>query len=341
MKKKVVSLLLLIICAIVTGIAVQQYSGLLYHSPIIAVKKVQKQNDQIKISGQLMNQGKKNLTLKVDTHAVSALTIDFKKGQQLLLNDNKEEIIAEKQDGIVISLLVVFVGFVLILGEITGGMALLGLFLNLALLFILLKLDSFFGGIPTLGLMFVYGTCSIVITFLANYGIKAFRVDLIVTTCATVFGGFLICWLALKVFENNGIRFEEMQFLTRPYLGVFYGSLLIGGIGAAVDMVVTLVSSLKELVNQQPHITQKELVHAGRRIAQDVTSSMINVLLFAYLSGSIPMLVFYLKNGWPFISTLQLHLSLELLRAFCGAFTILLSIPASLFCVILERRRKT
>ncbi len=109
--------------------------------------------------------------------------------------------------------------------------------------------------------MLIYGAGSIIITFLANYGIKAFRIDLILTTGAIVLGGFLICLAALKAFENNGIRFEEMQFLTRPYLGVFYGSLLIGGIGAAVDMVVTLVSSLKELVYQQPTITQKELLH--------------------------------------------------------------------------------
>lgn len=340
MKKKFIALLLLIIGAITLGIAVQHYSGLLYQAPILKVKDVQKQDNQLTISGHLVNHHQENITIKVDTNAVSALTIDFKQGQQLLLNHNKEEIITEKQDGIVVCLLLIFLGFVLILGEVAGMRALLGLLLNLALLFALLKLDTSFLQIPTLGLMFIYGVCSIIITFLANYGIKAFRSDLIITTCGIVLGGFLICFLALKAFENNGIRFEEMQFLTRPYLGVFYGSLLVGGIGAAVDMVVTLVSSLKELIYQQPSITQKELLRSGQRIAQDVTSSMINVLLFAYLSGSIPMLVFYLKNGWPFVTTLQLHLSLELLRAFCGAFTILLSIPASLLCVIFERRRK-
>lgn len=340
MKKKIITLFLLILISVLAGFLVQRYSGVFYQSPVLAVKKVQKQDDQIKISGQLVDHQKEAVTLKTDAHSVAALTISFKVGQQLLLNSNKEEIIAEKQDGVVVAIIFVFLSLVLLLGGKSGVLALWGLALNLGVLFFLLRLDTLFSGLPTLGLMFLYGASSIIITFLANYGIKAFRIDLILTTGGIVLGGFLICLTALKLFENNGIRFEEMQFLTRPYLGVFYGSLLIGGIGAAVDMVVTLVSSLKELVYQQPTISQKELLRSGRRIAQDVTSSMMNVLLFAYLSGAIPMLIFYLKNGWPFVSTLQLHLSLELLRAFCGAFTILLSIPASLLCVILERRRK-
>ncbi|EOT40183.1 YibE/F family protein [Enterococcus dispar] len=340
MKKKNISLFLLVMGAILLGFVVQRYSGILYQTPILTVEKVQKQADQITIAGKLVNHQQEAVTLKTDAHSVAALTISFKEGQQLLLNPTKEEIITEKQDGVVFSIIFIFLGFVLLLGGKSGAMALWGLALNLALLFALLKLAAVWSALPTLGLMLIYGAGSIIITFLANYGIKSFRIDLILTTGAIVLGGFLICLAALKAFENNGIRFEEMQFLTRPYLGVFYGSLLIGGIGAAVDMVVTLVSSLKELVYQQPTITQKELLHSGRRIAQDVTSSMMNVLLLAYLSGAIPMLIFYLKNGWPFVATLQLHLSLELLRAFCGAFTILLSIPASLLCVILERRKQ-
>lgn len=125
-----------------------------------------------------------------------------------------------------------------------------------------------------------------------------------------------------------------MQFLTRPYLGVFYSSLIFGGIGAGVDMIVTLVTPLKELIRQKPTITTLELVASGRRIAKDVTPSMINVLMFAYLSGSLPMIIFYLNNGWSLAATLEMHLSLEILRVFCGAFVILLSVPASLLCVL-------
>ena len=315
MKKKNISLFLLVMGAILLGFVVQRYSGILYQTPILTVEKVQKQADQITIAGKLVNHQQEAVTLKTDAHSVAALTIYFKEGQQLLLNPNKEEIITEKQDGVVFSIIFIFLGFVLLLGGKSGAMALWGLALNLALHFALLKLAAVWSALPTLGLMLIYGAGSIIITFLANYGIKSFRIDLILTTGAIVLGGFLICLAALKAFENNGIRFEEMQFLTRPYLGVFYGY-------------------------QQPTITQKELLHSGRRIAQDVTSSMMNVLLLAYLSGAIPMLIFYLKNGWPFVATLQLHLSLELLRAFCGAFTILLSIPASLLCVILERRKQ-
>ncbi len=76
-----------------------------------------------------------------------------------------------------------------------------------------------------------------------------------------------------------------MSFLTRPYRSVYLGSLLIGAIGASMDNIVMLIASLDEIQRINPQTSRKERLAIGRSIAQDTTSSMINVLLFAYLSG--------------------------------------------------------
>ena len=63
---------------------------------------------------------------------------------------------------------------------------------------------------------------------------------------------------------------------------------MLGGIGAALDNVVVIISSLDELVRHTPEINTKELIESGKNIASDTTTSMINVLLFAYLSSATP-----------------------------------------------------
>ena len=67
---------------------------------------------------------------------------------------------------------------------------------------------------------------------------------------------------------------------------------------------------------------------------------MINVLMFAYLSGAIPSVVFYMANGWSFSEVLQLHLSLEILRTLCGGFAIVLSIPIALLAFSVTEKVK-
>lgn len=68
--------------------------------------------------------------------------------------------------------------------------------------------------------------------------------------------------------------------------------------------------------------------------------TMTNILFFAYISGSIPMLLLFLKNAslWGF--TLSMNLSLELARALAGGIGIVLAIPIGLYISIFFVNRK-
>ena len=115
---------------------------------------------------------------------------------------------------------------------------------------------------------------------------------------------------------------------------------MLGGIGAALDNVVVIISSLDELVRHTPEINTKELIESGKNIASDTTTSMINVLLFAYLSSATPFFIFYLANGWDFVETFKMHLSLEIMRILCGGLAILFTIPSSFLFFLLFKKIK-
>ena len=75
-------------------------------------------------------------------------------------------------------------------------------------------------------------------------------------------------------------------------------------------------------------------------IGKDIMGTMTNILFFAYISGSIPMLILYFKNASPLGYTLSMNLSLEVARALAGGIGIVLTIPIGLYITIFFINRK-
>lgn len=98
-----------------------------------------------------------------------------------------------------------------------------------------------------------------------------------------------------------------------------------------MDIAITIISSLYELYGKNKDISLKALKASGMEIGKDIMGAMTNVLFFAYVSGSIPMILLYLKNGSALGYTLSMNLSLELTRALVGSIGIVLTIPISIY----------
>ena len=67
---------------------------------------------------------------------------------------------------------------------------------------------------------------------------------------------FLMGRLLLNLTHFNGLRFEEMGFITRSPQQIFLASLLIGCLGAVMDVAMTVVASLYELKERTPHLSR-------------------------------------------------------------------------------------
>ncbi len=160
---------------------------------------------------------------------------------------------------------------------------------------------------------------------------------------ATLLGTFLslaITYFVLWVTSEKGLRYEELQFITRPYKLVFLAGLFLGSLGAVMDVAITMSSSIFGLYEKNNNISVKALITSGREIGKDIMGTMTNILLFAYISGTIPMLILYFKNASPLGFTLSMNLSLELARALAGGIGIVLTIPIGLYITIFFVNRK-
>ncbi|CCP20768.1 YibE/F family protein / Predicted multitransmembrane protein [Bacillus velezensis UCMB5036] len=256
---------------------------------------------------------------------------------------NKEisgSIIDKKRDKQILLIAWVFIFTLLIVGKKQGFFSIVSLMFNAVLLSFALDL---YRKHPNIGLIFICGVCILIFTVISLLLVSGFHAKTYAAIAATLAGTFvslLITYLVMLATGEKGLRYEEMQYLTRPYHTVFMAGVFIGSLGAVMDVAITMTSSVFGLYEENKGISLQALRRSGMEIGKDIMGAMTNILFFAYISGSIPMMLLYLKNDSPIGFTLSMNISLEIARALAGGIGIVLAIPASLYASIFFIKRK-
>lgn len=152
--------------------------------------------------------------------------------------------------------------------------------------------------------------------------------------CGTIAGTLFSLLLTLAVIlatNGKGIYYDEMDFLAYDATKLFIVEVVIGTLGGIIDIAITISSAVNEIYAKNPDIEVKTLVSSGREIGKDIMGTMANVLVFAYISGSIPMIILWLKNGYSTFNIINYNLSLEVTRALTGSIGIVISIPITIY----------
>lgn len=244
-----------------------------------------------------------------------------------------------KRDQYVLLVAWVFILTLLFVGRKQGFFTVISLAVNAGILSYALDVYLKTG----VSLLWICGISVVIFTIISLMLVNGINEKTFAAIIATLLGTFvslLITFLIMKVTNDKGLHYEEMQFILRPYRLVFMAGLFIGSLGAVMDVAITLVSSIFGLYEKKPDISVKALQASGFEIGKDIMGTMTNILFFAYISGSIPMLILYFKNGSPLGFTLSMNLSLELTRALAGGIGIVITIPIGLYTAIFFINRK-
>ena len=245
-----------------------------------------------------------------------------------------------KRDKYVLIVAWIFTLTLLIVGKKQGLLSVISLVVNAMLLSyaldIYLKTSGF-------SLLWICSISVILFTVISLLLVNGFNEKTYAAIMATLLGtlfSLVITYFVMVFTSEKGLRYEEMQFVTSPYRMVFMAGLFVGALGAVMDVAITMSSSLFGLYEKNHDISIKALKTSGMEIGKDIMGTMTNILFFAYISGSIPMLILYLKNASPLGFTLSMNLSLEVARALAGGIGIVLTIPIGLYTTIFFINRK-
>ena len=137
----------------------------------------------------------------------------------------------------------VFMFTLLFVGKKQGLLSIISLVVNAVLLSYAL---DFYMRFSDISLVWICGVGIILFTVLSLLLVNGFNEKTYAAIIATLLGTFsslLITYLAMWITGENGLRYEEMQFLTRPYKMVFMAGLFIGSLGAVIDRKSTRLNS--------------------------------------------------------------------------------------------------
>lgn len=245
-----------------------------------------------------------------------------------------------KRDKYVVALTWIFIFVLLVIGKKQGFYSIVSLALNAVILSYALDIYIQTENASLLLIASISILLFTVTSLLLVNGFNEKTYAAIVSTMAGVFVALLLAYFAIWTSGGNGLNYEEMQFLSRPYEVVFMAGLFIGSLGAVMDVGITMSASIFTLYEKDPDISIEAMKTSGIEIGKDIMGTMTNILFFVYLSGSIPMLLLYLSNGagWPF--AFSINLSLEIARALAGGLGIVLTIPIGIYTSIFFIKRK-
>lgn len=175
-------------------------------------------------------------------------------------------------------------------------------------------------------------------------------------TLATIIGcisGMVIAaagtWIMSEVMHLTGFVDEHSYYLTMlnpenpvDLTSIVFAAIIIGALGALMDVAMDISSALYELSIQVPDITFGQMCRSGMNIGRDIMGTMANTLVLAYIGSSLSCIMILLTYSMSVEHLLNREVIIvEFLQALIGSTAILLTVPCTvLICGVLYIRKK-
>lgn len=352
-KKLKIEILLLALFSLISIIFVYN-DHFLYKTPVLKVTEVKNEDKDSTmfretyycqtIKGIIKNGKYKGKEMTVEnTVARSGVYGEVvKKGNELLVEiskDGKEitEIAGVKRDKYLVLLLVLFIDSLVLVAGKKGLKTLLSFIINI--LISALAIFIFQKKFNTLNLLSLYmGVSILFIVFSLFITNKKDRktASAILSAIISLFISFGLSFVLIKIYIKD-ISIWTMEYIEAvyEYENFFYVTILLCGLGAIMDIAITISSSLNELIEKDPNITKAALIKSGREISKDIVGTMTNVMLYTCYTPIIPLVFLAIKNDMSLTDALSLYGEVDLIAVFTSSISIVLAIPISLYVAVL------
>ena len=287
------------------------------------------------ITAKILNGDKKGKVISLyNTYTDSGVNDErYYKGDRLMVSLNSSgdggSITCKKRDTYVALFFIMFVLLLLIVSKKHGVVILVSFIINVVLLFMALTLYDSYAHILriTVFLMIIFS----IITLIFAGGLHRKTWIAVISTLITVF----LCWGIYLITRNTSERipYEMMDYIVNPkdLADLFLAGTIMGSLGAVMDVSISISAGVSEVVAKTNNISASALIKSIREMGYDIMGTMINVLFFTYLSGTLPILIIKIKNGYTLYHLVRFQLMFEMICFLIGSIGIVLAIPVSGF----------
>lgn len=245
------------------------------------------------------------------------------------------------------NLTLLFIVLLIVIGKWKGLKALIGLGVTaLSVVYFLLPM-MLQGHSPIVLAILVCVFSSVVsILIIAGFSVKSF------TAIFGTLSGVLIAGILSIIVGNavklTGLSAQESQMLIFipqgvefDFRGLLFAGIIIGALGAVMDVSMSISSAMDEIRNHNPAIYTKDLIRSGLNVGRDIMGTMSNTLILAYTGSAIPLLLLFMAYETSIINVLNMDLiATEVVRALTGSIGLIASIPVTALTYGLLRKRE-
>ncbi len=234
----------------------------------------------------------------------------------------------------IIQLLIIFVVVVIIFGRLKGISSLISLGVS-GLIIIKIIIPLIIQGHNPIWVTVISCVFIIFISFILIGGFTKKSLSAIISTS----GGTIIAGLLANYYTHlaalTGTAEEEVIYLMTElglaidFRGLFMCGIIIGTLGAIMDVSMSISSCIFEIYQHSPRISLMKLVASGFNVGKDIMSTMTNTLILAYAGASMPLFLIFF-NSKITLDILSTDIIVgEIIRSLCGSIGLVLTIPLS------------
>ncbi|MCM3187026.1 YibE/F-like protein [Bacillus sp. BK006] len=120
-------------------------------------------------------------------------------------------------------------------------------------------------------------------------------------------------------------------------------TIIMGSIGAIIDISLSISSSMNELFTHNRFITKKSLFQSGLKIGRDILGTTTNTLYFAFVGGYLTLILWFKRLSYSLGDIVNSKtFCAEVISILSGGIGIAIIIPITswLSASILVHRRK-
>lgn len=233
-----------------------------------------------------------------------------------------------------IYIILAFIILVVVVGKWKGIKSLISLAVTIGtILFIMLPL--ILKGINPILASVITAVFVTVITIFLVGGINNKTIAAIMGTSFGVISAGIIAYIFSNTAHLTGLSAEESMMLLYIPQGIqfnfrhlLFAGIIMGALGAAMDVGISISSSIHEIHNANPELSKIRLFKSGMNVGRDIMGTMINTLILAYVGTSIPILLVFMAYNTELNKVFNLDIiATEVVRSLSGSIGLILTIP--------------
>lgn len=183
---------------------------------------------------------------------------------------------------------------------------------------------------------------AIIISFFSLFFLNGFNRKTLSSLISVIIVILLVMACVYKTSINSNIQgFSSEQtdlvsfynlYVQLNFSKIVICEVLIGLLGAIIDVSISISSSMNELYNANPQISTRKLFISGMNIGKDILGTMTNTLFFAYISSFMTLMIYFKQLHYSLSTIINAKVFCsEFFQSICCGIGIVLIIPLTAF----------